>query len=227
MFRLLFCLHLLRLLNMSLLQLLCLLLVALLHLLLSGIAGTLRRRALMFLLLLLLELLPLFVLVRDQLILLLLVFLIHLRVPGIGSRRSFVRRKIVWMDRGMSVVSRSFTAAGRRRITPSCLFRWYYSPAAKCTRPRSGGDRRLSMVCRGPQLRIAPGSLHMLSLSSDRRDVSISSSRFFFGCRTSGYAPFAAVESDVGSVVHNHRPVDVHVPDADRVHMKHSAVVEE
>jgi len=67
----------------------------------------------------------------------------------------------------------------------------------------------------------------MLRLSSYRRDVSFPSSRFFFGCRTSGHASFAAVEGNVGSVIHDHGPVDVDVPDIDRVHMKHSGVVEE
>ena len=146
MFRLLFRLHLLCLLNMFLLQLLCLLLVSLLHLLLAGIIGLLLRHPPMFLVLLLLQLLPLRILVRDQLILLLQVFLVQLPVSSVGSRRAFVRWKVVGVNWRMRAASRSFTVADDRRISSACRFSRDYFPPAKFPRFCSGRNWRLTMV---------------------------------------------------------------------------------
>jgi len=150
---LLFFLHVLLLLDVSLLQLLCLLLVPLLYLLPSRPIGVLARHLLVILFLPLLESLPLLILSHKQLLLLLLVFPIHGCVSTIWRSQAFSRWKVVGMDhvtRTRYIVRRTRNRRTFKTIDGSisrpCLLGWYYSALVKCSRPGSCSDPWLAVV---------------------------------------------------------------------------------
>ena len=83
------------------------------------------------------------------------------------------------------------------------------------------------MVIGGKHRFILAGGMLMLCLGRKRSLVRFTRGRFF-RCRGTGSdSAFAAVECDVGFVVHNNRPVHVHVGDIDGVYANYCGVVKE
>src|SRR5580704_1996840 len=243
--RCLLLLQVLLLLGVFLLQLLGLLLVFLFDLLGSCVTRLLLRQPLVLLLLLLLQLLMLLILLLGQLLLLLLVFLVPLSVTRAGRSSRLVRFKFLrvarWragnvvlrttgVFRTSSLVARARNIVlGTTRVLGTTSLGWsmvgrsgfsgrYRSGTLKLSRPVGSGYRGPAVIDRSALLRVAAGSLLMLSLSRNRRDMSVTLGRFFFRPRTVVYPALAAVVADpVDGGVVDHRCVvnvgDVHIVD--------------
>src|SRR5580704_1391825 len=170
--RLLMLLQLLLLLDMFLRQLLRLLLVLLLDLLFLCVVRLSLLQLLVVLLLFLLEFLTFLILLGLQLVLLLLVFLVYVWVAGVWRGPAFVSGKVVGMDCIIGASRVVFWTSGaavfgtRRRPMNRASFSGCNDSATfQLSRPGSGRDRRLAMVCGSAELWITSGGLHMLRLS--------------------------------------------------------------
>lgn len=155
----------------------------LLHLLLPRSILILFLHLLMFLILFLLKFLMILYLLVVQLLLLLLVFLILFGAPGVGRRWALVRLQIVrmnWMSIHIGVAICGSLTVGRPRwrIVISSRSGRRYSTFVKCRWLRRSRDRRLTMIHRSAHFLVIPCSLEMLSLRPDRRDVTLTRSRF-------------------------------------------------
>src|SRR5215470_9583977 len=80
------------------------------------------------------------------------------------------------------------------------------------------------MVCRSPQLRIRPRSLHVLSLVGHWRNMPFVHHSLLFRCRPRVYPAFSTVEADARDVALIDRGV-VHVANDGDVHIGDGAIV--
>jgi len=219
---LVFLFELLRLLLVSLLDLLGLLLAPLLRLLISRRTGILLRLSLVILLLFLLQFLMVLILLCIELLLLLLETLIQLRVSRIPRRGRRMRRKISCMRRRWRTRNIVLRTGNRRihwtvsratvcRMIRSPGFPCWNSVSAKVSRPSSRSNRRLSLIRRCPQFRVAASRLLMLPLRSHGLHMPPISCILFFA----GWTPFNAAVSTVvthmviGVVVDDRRVIRV------------------
>src|SRR5258708_14753893 len=127
------------------------------------------------------------------------------------------------------LVARSSRRAtvGRRMVRRSGLPGLHHSMVAKCTRPWRSRDWRPALVHRSPQFPIGPGSLHMLSLSAHRRQMSSAPCLFLSRRRARIDPTVDTVEAHaIFDTIVDHCRV-VHVVDIGHVHIGHGTVVKE
>src|ERR1700757_1154005 len=170
-------------------------------------------------LLFLLKLLEFLLLLRIQLVLLLLVFSIHLGVPCVWRRRTGGWRKVVRVN--CLARARRVVRWPCRRGVMSAFLGGYNSVAGKSCRSHCGGNRRLSVIGRSPQLSIRACCLSMLNLCSYGRNMSFTRGSLFRRRRAFVDSPIAAIVADAGkrAVVDDCRVVDVvNFGDAQVVH---------
>src|SRR5258708_26476173 len=113
------------------------------------------------------------------------------KTTGTGT---VVSRAIVFCATWFVGPSRRATV-GRRMVRRSGLPGLHHPAVIKCAWSRSSGDWRPALVHRSPQFPIRPGSLHMLSLSAHRRQMSSAPCLFLSRRRTRIDPTVATVEA--------------------------------
>ncbi len=123
------------------------------------------------------------------------------------------RHRAAVAARGFGRCRRSrFARRNRRRaIRRSGGLGGYHTASAELTRTRCCCDCRRAMIGRGEQSLVLAGRMFLLHLRRYRGGMRLTRKSFFPRRRTRLNAALAAVKSNVGIVVHNHRSVHVHI----------------